>query len=312
MRLLRFSTFASAFVLALLAPLAAFAQAAPAGTVTLLNGQAQVTGATVPAHALAKGDPVYSGDVVETLGSSYALIRFTDQGSVLLRPNTRFQLEKYKYKAAATAAPAPAAPLAPLQTAAAAADEPDSNFFRLLKGSLRAVSGLVAHADYSHYVLSTPVATMGIRGTDFVVALCDAVCQNDPTVLQNLPQGETLEGAVISGVNQGQIVVTSSTGSTTTLGVNQYVVTLADGTQYLLNGVPVFLSTDAAAVVETGVAAGSSLAASSSAAGNLLVDVVAAATTAALIGILITATDDNHGPTCTSCNAPAAAAGHGH
>jgi len=308
----RFFLFVAAFAVAALAPLAAFAQSPVAGTITLLNGQAQVSGPATPAHALAKGDPVYAGDVVETLGSSYALIRFTDQGSVLLRPNTRFQLEKYQYKAAEApaAAPTAAAPLAPLQVVAAS--EPDSNFFRLLKGSLRAVSGLVAHADYRHYLLSTPVATMGIRGTDFVVALCDAACQNDPTVLQNLPKGETLDGAVIAGVNQGEIVVTSFTGSTTTLSATQYVVTLADGTQYPLGGVPGFLSTDAAAVVETGVAAGSSAAAAGTAEGNVLADIIAGATVAAVIGVVITTTNDNHGPTSTTGTAPAVAGAHGH
>ena len=107
----------------------------PAGTVGLLNGQAQATGLNTPAHALAKGDPVYGGDIVETRASSYTMIRFTDQGSVLLRPNSKFQVEKYQYGAAtpaAAAAPGAPAPVAPLQ-AATAATQPDSSFFRLLK-----------------------------------------------------------------------------------------------------------------------------------------------------------------------------------
>ena len=186
-----FPVFGLAFVLAALAPVSAFAQAAQAGSISLLNGQAQVTGLNTPAHALAKGDPVYGGDIVETRASSYTLIRFTDQGSVLLRPNSKFQVEKYQYAAAAPAAAVPAAPaqreaLAPLQ-AASAATQPDSSFFRLLKGGLRAVSGLVAHADYSHYLMSTAVATMGIRGTDYEVAMCEDSCLSDPTVLNSVP-----------------------------------------------------------------------------------------------------------------------------
>src|SRR5882757_2076529 len=142
---MRFSAFGLAFVLAVLAPISAFAQAAQAGSISLLNGQAQATGLNAPAHALAKGDPVYGGDVVETRASSYTLIRFTDQGSVLLRPNSKFQVEKYQYgapapaAAPAAAAPGAPAPVAPLQ-AATAATQPDSSFFRLLKGGLRAVS----------------------------------------------------------------------------------------------------------------------------------------------------------------------------
>jgi hypothetical protein len=306
MGLLRFSIFAGAFALAALSPLGAFAQAVPAGTITLLNGQAQVTGTSTSPHALAKGDTVYGGDVVETGHSSYALIKFTDQGSVLLRPDTKFQLEKYQYAAgaAAAAAAAPAQP-APLQ-AADTSSASDSNFFRLLRGSLRAVSGLVAHADYSHYEMHSPVATMGIRGTDFVVALCEGSCL-DPGALEGVPAGVNLQGSVVSGVNQGQIVVTSFTGHTMTLTAGQYCVTLADGTQYLLGAAPAFLTTDAAAVVESGVAAGSAFAASSTASGSLLVDVGAAALAAVLIGVVISTSDNGNSTASTTTTAGAAA-----
>jgi len=50
---MRFSAFGLAFVLAVLAPISAFAQAAQAGSISLLNGQAQATGLSTPAHALA-------------------------------------------------------------------------------------------------------------------------------------------------------------------------------------------------------------------------------------------------------------------
>ena len=92
MRFARLSVFISAFALAVLSPGAALAQSALAGNVGLLNGQAQATSQNGPAHALAKGDSIYGGDIVETGPSSYAMIRFTDQGSVLLRPNSKFQV----------------------------------------------------------------------------------------------------------------------------------------------------------------------------------------------------------------------------
>jgi hypothetical protein len=307
---MRFPVFALAFALAALAPVSAFAQAtAPAGSVGLLNGQAQATGLNTPAHALAKGDPVYGGDVVETRASSYTLIRFTDQGSVLLRPNSKFQVEKYQYGAAAPAAapaaatPGAPAPVAPLQ-AATAATQPDSSFFRLLKGGLRAVSGLVAHADYSHYLMSTPVATMGIRGTDYEVAMCEDACLNDPTVLNSVPPNKTVAGSVVSGVNEGQIVVTSFTGNSITLGPGQYAITLADGTQYLLNGIPAFLTSSAAA--GTGVAAGGGAAASAAAGGSVLAAAGGVAAIGAIIGVVIGSSSDSGTATSTSTStAPA-------
>ncbi len=315
MRFMRFSVFISVFTLVALAPSGALAQNAAAGSVGLLNGRAQATGLNTPAHELAKGDPVYGGDIVETRSSSYALIRFTDQGTVLLRPNSKFQVEKYQYSAGApplAAAPAtPAAPaqreaLAPLQ-AASAGPAPDSSFFRLLKGGLRAVSGLVAHADYSHYLMSTPVATMGIRGTDYEIAMCEDSCQTDPTVTQAVPAGKSLDGAVVSGVNQGQIVVTSFTGNSVTLNAGQAVITLADGSQYLLGALPAFLETGTDAVVASGVAAGSSTVASAAAGGSVLVGVGAVTAIAAVIGVVVSSSSDNGTTATTSTTSTAAA-----
>ena len=309
MRFVGFSVFISVFTLAALAPSGALAQNAAAGSVGLLNGRAQATGLNTPAHALAKDDPVYGGDIIETRSSSYALIRFTDQGSVLLRPNSKFQVEKYQYSAAAPAAPA--APeqheaLAPLQ-AASAATGPDSTFFRLLKGGLRAVSGLVAHADYSHYLMSTPVATMGIRGTDYDIALCEDSCLTDPTVTQAVPAGKSLVGAVVSGVNQGQIIVTSFTGNSVTLNAGQAVITLSDGSQYLLGALPAFLETGTDAVVEGGVAAGGATAASAAAGGSVLIGVGMTAAIAALIGVVVTSSSDNGTSATTSTTSTAGA-----
>lgn len=300
MRLLRLFLFA----LAASAPLAGHAQSVPAGTVTLLNGTASATGVSGPAHALSKGDAVYGGDVIETGAGSYALVRFSDQSSVLLRPASRFQVEKYQYAAAPAAAPAPSAPLAPLQATAASAG--DSSFFRLLKGGLRAVSGLIAHADYSHYRMSTPIATMGIRGTDYEVVMCEDACLNDPTVLNALPAGKSPVGGVVSGVNEGQIVVTSYTGNSLTLGPGQYAITLADGSQYLLGAIPAFINTSAAA--GTGVAAGGAAAASSAASGSVITAVTAGVITAAIIGVVVTSSSDSgtSSTTATTQTSPAA------
>ena len=317
MRLGHLFVFASSVLLAVLAPSGALAQGAgqpvQAGSIGLLNGQAQAGSTGAAPRTLAKGDAVYSGDIVETRAASYALIRFTDQGSVLLRPNSRFQVEKYQYGAAAPpaapAATAPREPLAPLQ-AASAASEPDSNFFRLLKGGLRAVSGLVAHADYSHYLMSTPVATMGIRGTDYEIALCEASCQSDPTVLNSVPAGKDLNGAVVSGVNQGQIVVTSFTGNSVTLDSGQYAITLADGSQYLLSAAPAFLSTDGAAVVEGGIAAGGATAASAAAGGSVLVTAGGIAAAAAVIGIVVGSSSNSGGSSTTTTSTTATAGAH--
>ncbi|MDR3415045.1 MAG: hypothetical protein P4L83_02570 [Nevskia sp.] len=301
----------ASFLFAAAVPVAAMAQPVPAGTITLLNGQASAAASGSTSHALAKGDTVYDGDTVETGAGSYTLIKFTDDGTVLLRPNSRFQVERYRYGVAApapAAAPTPAAPQTrPLANPAAVAGGGQSAFFRLLKGGLRAVSGLIAHADYANYRMSTPVATMGIRGTDYEIVVCDEACQTDPSVLKALPPGESPAGAVVSGVNSGEITVTSITGSSVTLDAGQYAITLADGSQYLLGGLPAFLAAQSAAAstvtsgaAGAGVAAGGVPAASAVAGGSLLVGAGVTAGVGALIGVVVGTSSNNTGSTTTA------------
>lgn len=46
----------------------------------------------------------------------------------------------------------------------------------LLKGGMRTVTGFIAHNNPSGYKITTPVATMGVRGTDFSAVLCQDDC----------------------------------------------------------------------------------------------------------------------------------------
>lgn len=48
------------------------------------------------------------------------------------------------------------------------------SFMSLLKGAMRSVTGLIAHSNSSSYKITTPVATMGVRGTDFSLVLCES------------------------------------------------------------------------------------------------------------------------------------------
>lgn len=51
-----------------------------------------------------------------------------------------------------------------------------ASFMTLLKGGMRSITGLIAKNNYEHYHITTPVATMGVRGTDFSLMLCHDDC----------------------------------------------------------------------------------------------------------------------------------------
>lgn len=236
---------------------AASAEAATgAGSVTLLTGRGTASTADGTIRALSKGADVFAGEVINTGPNSYANLRFRDGSFILLRPNSRFQIEQYEYAgetAAAAGAPAsstqPAAP-SPASTVTTSggsnSGEQDVGraFFRLLKGGFRAVTGLVGKVDRNAYRVATPVATIGIRGTDYVVVLCDLACNADPVIANNLPAGSAPAGGVVVGVITGGVFVANNAGGSVEVGQDQYLVTLPDGTQVELPAQPRFLRVD--------------------------------------------------------------------
>jgi hypothetical protein len=209
-RIVRTLSFAAAALLVASAAAAPAASPAPAttlaataaGTATLVTGHVSAATPSGEIRDLTKGSPVYEGEVVITSGSSYVNIEFSDGGRVLLRPESRFQIERYQYTAAATQAQATNQPV-----------RQESAFFRLLKGGFRAVSGLIGHTRREDYAVQTPVATIGIRGTDYEVRFCQGDC-TDTT--------PTPKDGLYAGVQSGSIAL-SNQGGTTTPTAGQYV-----------------------------------------------------------------------------------------
>ena len=129
---------------ALLAPLMAFAQ----GTVQHLSGTMSVQRADGSVRLLSERSEVRVGDVITTERDSYAQVKFTDGGVVTLRPSTQVKLDQYRFSES----------------------EPQNDGFALglLKGGLRKITGLIGkRGNRDAFRLSTPTATVGIRGTDF-------------------------------------------------------------------------------------------------------------------------------------------------
>lgn len=250
----------TALLAALSAGGASAAERQAAATVMLLAGQANVSDTqTMAMRVLAKGDKLYPGEVVSSGANTYVNLRFEDGGFILLRPNTRFVIEDFVADAAtvadaanankpaapkALATPLPLRPIPAPQVNAAPVATAQRAVFRLLKGGFRAVSGLIGKADPAEYRVNTPVATIGIRGTDYWVVFCDAACASDKALQQGLPEGSTGLNGVIMGVIAGGIFTTNAAGVTVGINVNQYLITLPDGRQVLLPVSPEFLRLD--------------------------------------------------------------------
>jgi hypothetical protein len=163
----------SALAALLLAPLVALAQ----GTVQHLSGTLHVQRADGSIRLLSERSQVRTGDVVSTERDSYAQIKMTDGGQITMRPNTQLRIEGYQFSEQEPAK--------------------DNFVFALLKGGLRAVTGLIGkRVNRDAYKLRTATATVGIRGTDF-------------NAIEVPAGGEGPPPGVYVVVTDGQVVLTS-------------------------------------------------------------------------------------------------------
>jgi hypothetical protein len=122
---------------------------------------------------------VRTGDVVSTERDSYAQFKLTDGGQITLRPNTQMRIEGYDFSEKEP--------------------EKDNFVFSLLKGGMRAVTGLIGkRVNKDAYKLRTATATVGIRGTDF----------NAIEVPQGAGGNQPAPGVYVV-VSDGLVVVTS-------------------------------------------------------------------------------------------------------
>ena len=229
------------------APLLAGAKDA-IGEIALVTGS--VTSGT---EALKTGDPIFEGQSITVAVNSYASLKFADGGRVLLRPNSEFTVESFKYAAPppapAPAADAPAAPAAP----PAPASVQGTAFFRLVRGGFRAISGLIGKADRQSYKVTTPVATIGIRGTDYEVQMCAEDCPVPPQASAagtlvaaselsglELAQADSgpAGGGVIVATHEGSVEVKPPTGAVLYVDAGQVLLALANGQSFVLPTIP--------------------------------------------------------------------------
>lgn len=128
---------------ALLAPLLALAQ----GQVQHLSGTMSVQRADGSVRLLSEKSQVQVGDVLTTEDGTYAQLDIADGGKITLRPNTQIRIDGFEFSRAEA--------------------EKSSFAYSLVKGGLRAVSGLIGKENPEGYQLRTETGTIGIRGTDF-------------------------------------------------------------------------------------------------------------------------------------------------
>ena len=194
----------------------AYAQTAaqPVGEVEFARGAGFAQTASQAPRILGRGVALKEGDRLTTADGASAILKLNDGTRMTVRPNSELVIEQFKFKENA----------------------PDNSFvMQLLRGGLRAITGLISKTSPDAARIRTSSATIGIRGTDFDARLCANDCAAESTRVLEKPRANTVQAsAKLVGV-QGAIMVVEPSGAR----------------RQLVNGASVYPGD----VVETGVAA---------------------------------------------------------
>lgn len=166
-----------------------FAQGAQ-GYVQEVSGNVTAQVGTGQPASVQKGQTLVNNATITTAPQSFAVLKFEDGTAVVLKENTSFQIQNYAYNAKAP--------------------ETANAIFNLVRGGLRMVTGLVTSRNRDALKVATPLATIGIRGTEFIAELVN------PLYLQVINGAITATNAAGTALfTAGQAAVVSSS---TTLG----------------------------------------------------------------------------------------------
>ncbi|MBT4146596.1 MAG: FecR domain-containing protein [Gammaproteobacteria bacterium] len=124
-------------------------KAVSVGEVSLLIGSVVATDGQGAKRTLNRGAFVYEKDMIETAAGGHAHLHFVDDAVISLRPNSRLRIDSYVYNIG----------------------NPDKNSIRLNldSGVLRSLSGKASQDAHDRFRLNTPIAAVGVLGTDFIV-----------------------------------------------------------------------------------------------------------------------------------------------
>lgn len=153
-------------------PSAALAEKTDAGKVIFIFGQAWKHSVDGGKHSLTRGMKVQVGETIETASNGQVQIRMNDNGLVAIRPGSHFKIKAFKFSGAN-----------------GAGSGEDKSYFQLLKGGFRSITGAVGQRNKKAYRVTTPVATIGIRGTDYTARLCSGDCQQADGLYMGVWQG---------------------------------------------------------------------------------------------------------------------------
>ena len=148
---------------------------AASGKFQFVSGDVRVQTKTGAIVAVAKGTEVNEGDVIFSGSPALAQLKMDDGGTLVVRPNTRLTIATYRFNGTE--------------------DGTERATYRLDRGSVRAITGQIGKTNKHNYLIQTPTASIGVRGTDhepaFIPKNEDGYLGAKPGTYDKVNTGET-------------------------------------------------------------------------------------------------------------------------
>jgi len=196
----------------------------PVGKLMFTIGKVVIVKQDGKQHRVRRGAKIFVGDLIKTNKKGQAQIKFKDGARISVRPNSEFKVEAYAYN-----------------------ENVDKSDYKselsLLKGGIRSITGAIGKSNKKSYKMKTVIATIGIRGTDYSLMLCNQDCGSK--------SGGKVSNGLYVGVVNGGVTVQNDAGSMD-VSPNQYaMVGSATSIPKRLPKAPSFLMFDKTAASKT-------------------------------------------------------------
>lgn len=119
-----------------------------AGRVILAKGQVTAVNQAGESRALKRRSKVFNGDVIKTGPNGSVQLRFVDKALMTIKANSEMDIASYQQ---------------------GGNGKKEEAIMNLVKGGFRTITGQIGKGDKSAYKVSTPAASIGIRGTNYEV-----------------------------------------------------------------------------------------------------------------------------------------------
>src|SRR5574340_1352704 len=139
-------------------------------TVDSLSGSASVADPSGQPVAVSAGQKIYEKQTISTAPDGEVHLATVDGGIVAIRQNTEFRVDEYR----------------------ADGSSGDRIFMSLVRGAIRSITGWIGKHHAPGYRITTPTATIGIRGTDHETTVIEETNGDGPGTYDMVNEGITV------------------------------------------------------------------------------------------------------------------------